>query len=233
MKQLLMLHGWGFPATVFSPLIDLLATEFDVSAPDRPGYAGNTAISDSPDITRPDIDTPVLLIGWSLGGLAALQLALRQPDKFTGLVLLATTPCFVNRPDWTLGMDNSVFDDFRKQVTDDPAIAMQQFVRLNAGRTTDRQSRVFLSALSGKATPHALQHGMYELAETDLRQSVAEIDLPVLLLHAADDRVVSAAASRWLQENMPNTRRLEFQTGGHAFFLQQSDAVVEQIRTMA
>ena len=231
MKQVLMLHGWGFPATVFSPLIDLLAAEFDVSAPDRSGYAGNTVISDSYDIPR--LDSPVLLIGWSLGGLAALQLALRQPDKVTGLVLLATTPCFVNRPDWTLGMDNAVFDAFRKQVTDDPAVAMQQFVRLNTGRRPDRQSKKVLSDLSGKASAQALQQGMSELAETDLRDAVAEIDLPVLLLHAADDRVVPAAASCWLQENIANAKHLEFQSGGHAFFLQQTAAVAEHIRAMA
>ena len=231
MKKILMLHGWGFPATVFSSLIDNLAADFEVRAPDRAGYNGNRDISGSYDITR--LDSPVLLIGWSLGGLAALQLALRQPDKVNGLVLLATTPCFANRPDWTLGMDNAVFDAFRKQVSDDPAIAMQQFVRLNAGRRPDRQSKKVLADLSGKATAQALQQGMSELAETDLRDAVAEIDLPVLLLHAADDRVVPTAASRWLQENIPNARQLEFQTGGHAFFLQQTDAVTEQIRAMA
>ncbi len=228
MMQILMLHGWGFPATVFSSLIDKLAADFDVRAPDRPGYAGNAGAG---EIIR--LDAPVLLVGWSLGGLLALQLAMRQPGKVRGLVLLATTPCFVNRPDWTQGMDNVVFDVFHKLVTDDPATAMQQFVRLNAGRIPDRQSRAVLSALSGKATAQALQQGMSELAETDLRQSVADIDLPVLLLHAADDRLVPAAASRWLQENIPNTRRLEFQTGGHAFFLQHTDAVAEQIRVMA
>ncbi|MFW2439556.1 MAG: alpha/beta fold hydrolase [Arenicellales bacterium] len=231
MKQVLMLHGWGFPATVFSPLKDLLAAEFDVSAPDRPGYAGNTVITDSYDITC--LDSPALLIGWSLGGLAALQLALRQPEKVTGLVLFATTPCFVNRPDWTLGMDSAVFDAFRKQVNADPAISMQQFVRLNAGRRPDRQSKKVLSDLSSKASAQALQQGMSELAEIDLRDAVTEIDLPVLLLHAADDRVVPAAASCWLQENIPNAKHLEFQSGGHAFFLQHTEAVAEQIRAVA
>ncbi len=231
MKQILMLHGWGFPGEVYTSLIDKLAADFEVSSPDRPGYGGNVNNVDSYVIPR--LDIPVLLIGWSLGGLAALQLALRQPDMITGLVLFATTPCFVNRSDWTSGLDNVVFDDFRKLVIDDPATAMQQFVRLNAGRKPDRQSTMVLSNLSGKVTPHALQHGMSELAECDLRDAVAEIDLPVSLLHATDDRVVPAAASHWLKENLPNARRHEFQAGGHAFFLQQIDEVVEHIRAMA
>ncbi len=226
-----MLHGWGFPGAVFTSLIDKLAAEFDVRAPDRAGYGGNVEYDDSPAISR--LETPVLLVGWSLGGLLALQLALRQPDKVTGLVLLATTPCFVNRPDWTFGMDNVMFDAFHKQVADDPRAAMQQFVRLNAGRKPDRQSALVLLNLSGKVSSHALQQGMSELAETDLRDAVTEVDQPVLLLHAADDRVVPAIASSWLQENLSNARRFEFQTGGHAFFLQQADEVAEHIRAMA
>lgn len=226
-----MLHGWGFPGAVYTSLIDKLATDFEVRVPDRPGYDGNVDNGDSYGITH--LDSPALLVAWSLGGLAALQLTLRQPDKVTGLVLLATTPCFVNRPDWTSGMDKVVFDAFHKQVIDDPVTAMQQFVRLNAGRRPDRQSAMVLSNLVGKATPHALQHGMSELAETDLRDVVAEIDLPVLLLHAADDRVVPATASSWLQENLPNARRFEIQAGGHAFFLQQAGEVAEHIRAMA
>ncbi|NOY16411.1 MAG: alpha/beta fold hydrolase [Gammaproteobacteria bacterium] len=231
MSQILMLHGWGFPGAVYTSLIDKLATDFEVRAPDRRGYGGNVDNGDSCEITR--LDSPTLLVGWSLGGLAALQLALRQPDMVTGLVLLATTPCFVNHPDWTFGMDNEVFDAFHKLVLDDPVTAMQQFVRLNAGRRPDGQSTVVLSNLSSKVTPYALQHGMSELAETDLRDAVTEVDQPVLLLHAADDRVVPAKASTWLQENLPLAKRFEFQTGGHAFFLQQSDEVAEHIRTMA
>jgi pimeloyl-[acyl-carrier protein] methyl ester esterase len=231
MRQIQMLHGWGFPATVFSSLIDKLAADFDVRAPDRPGYGSNFDNGDSNEV--PLLDTPSLLVGWSLGSLAALQMTLQQPDKVTGLVLLATTPCFVNRADWASGMDKQVFDAFHKQVIDDQAAAMQQFVRLNAGSKPDRLSTRVLSGLSSKATGSALQQGMSELAECDLRDGLDEIELPVLLLHAADDRVVPAAASRWLQQCLPNAKSFEFQTGGHAFFLQHADEVAKHIRTMA
>ena len=231
MKQILMLHGWGFPATVFSSLIDKLAADFDVWAPDRPGYGSNIDNADSNEV--PLLDSPALLIGWSLGGLAALQMTLQQPDKVTGLVLLATTPCFVNRADWASGMDQQAFENFYNQVSEDPSAAMRQFVRLNAGRKPAKQTTRVLSGLSKKVSADALQNGMTELSKTDLRDVIAEIEQPALLLHAADDRVVPAAASRWLQQCLPNTKHFEFQTGGHAFFLQHADEVAEHIRMMA
>ena len=231
MKQILMLHGWGFPATVFSSLIDKLAADFDVRVPDRPGYGSQ--INNKNQYELRHLNSPALLVGWSQGGLAALQMALQQPDKVTGLVLLATTPCFVNRADWASGMDKQVFDAFHKQVIDDPAAAMRQFVRLNTGSRPDKQTTRVLSDLSNKVSADALQNGMTELSKTDLRDVIAEIEQPALLLHAADDRVVPAAASRWLQQCLPNTKHFEFQTGGHAFFLQHADEVAEHIRMMA
>lgn len=232
MSNIVLLHGWGFPAAVFTPLIETLEEDFDVSAPDMPGYADNSASDNNPDVLK-HLEYPALLVGWSLGAIHAMQLALRQPHQVTALVLLAATPCFVNRMNWSAGMDKGVFDDFNRQVNEDSASAMQLFVRLNSGKRADSQSAVALTDLSNHVTHDALQQGMSELAELDLRSCIAEIDIPVLLLHAADDRVVPATASHWLDEQLPDSNRVEFQTGGHAFFLQQTDSVAGHIRAMA
>jgi len=229
-KQILLLHGWGFPGAVFSPLIEELGPAFDAQTIDRAGYGENSGNDESTAVQLPD--DPVFLVGWSLGGMVAMQLAIQYPDKISGLALLATTPCFVNRSGWQSGMDAAAFKNFNKLVINDRAVAMQQFVRLNAGDRPDRLSTKLLSELSGRVTAHALQQEMEELAELDLRDAVVEIKMPVLLLHAADDRLVLAETSNWLQQNLPNAKQHEFETGGHAFFLQQTESVAKQIRTM-
>jgi pimeloyl-[acyl-carrier protein] methyl ester esterase len=233
MKHLLMLHGWGFPSAVFDLLHDKLAPDFVIEMPDRPGY-GDRSDHPSNDLSKNyahvRLTSPTLVLGWSLGGLDALQLALRQPDMVTGLILLATTPCFVNRMDWQSGMDKAIFDAFRKQVMDDPAAAMQQFVRLNAAAKPNRQTRERLAGLSVKVSPSALLEGLYELENTDLRDSIEQIEMPVLLLHASDDRVIPVSASHWLQQRLPDSRLHEFPAGGHAFFLQHTSEVADQVR---
>ena len=233
MKHLLMLHGWGFPSAVFETLGEQLALDFVVEMPDRLGY-GNSQFhpgGEEINFNKPvRLTSPTLVVGWSLGGLAALQMALDQPDMVTGLVLLATTPCFVNRNNWKFGMDKPVFDDFQKQVKEDQSAAMQQFVRLNAAKKPDRQTRAKLNVLSDQVSSDALIAGLGVLENTDLRDVIKKITVPVLLLHAADDRVVPVAASHWLHQHLANTKLFEFQAGGHAFFLQQASEVASQIR---
>jgi len=233
MKRLLMLHGWGFPAAVFESLCEQLASDFAIEMPGRPGYgdrAGQSAEVLSKNNAPVRLTSPTLVLGWSLGGLAALQMAREQSDMVTGLVLLAATPCFVNRKDWQQGMDKAVFASFRKQVMENPLAAMQQFVRLNAAAKPDRQTKAQLNELSGKVAPGALIDGLSELENTDLRDVIKKITVPVLLLHAVDDRVVPVAASRYLHQHLENSELFEFQAGGHAFFLQNTTEVASQIR---
>ena len=232
-KKMLMLHGWGFPSAVFEPLREQLSSDFVVEMLDRPGYGGKVnqpadSLSDNNLPAR--LTSPTLLLGWSLGGLVALQLALEQPDMVTGVALLAATPCFVNRGGWQQGMDKAVFEGFRKQVMENPIAAMQQFVRLNAAAKPDRQTKAQLNELADKVSSDVLLGGLGELENTDLREAITKVTVPVLLLHAVDDRVVPVAASHWLQQHLANSKLIEFQTGGHAFFLQHTNEVASQVR---
>ena len=233
MNDLLMLHGWGFPAAVFAGLEEGLSSDFIVRMPEQTGYgdaASQYAIESPQNTGFARLSEPTLVVGWSLGGIRAVQLALSQPDMVKGLVLLATTPCFVNRQDWQAGMDERVFHAFQQQVIADPAAAMQQFVRLNSAARPDRQSRGRLNDLSSKVDPSALQEGLIELESTDLRHFIDQVTIPVLIIHAADDRVVPVAASCWLHEHLLRSQFIEFPSGGHAFFIQHAASVVDRIR---
>ena len=232
MKNLLMLHGWGFSSAVFNSLKNKLDSDFIVTIPDRPGYGKRAAqtTSESPDQEGlVGLSSPALVLGWSLGGIRAMQIALRQPEMVTGLILLATTPCFVNRQGWSRGMDNPVFAAFKKQVKQEPASALQQFVRLNAAAKPDRETRDTLTGISTDVAEFALNEELSELEGTDLRDTADRITVPVLLMHATDDRVVPVAASHWLHEHLANSRLMEFPLGGHAFFIQHASEVADQI----
>ena len=232
MKNLLMLHGWGYSSAVFNSLKNKLDSDFIVTAPDRPGYGSGAAqaVYKSPDNEEPvSLSSPALVLGWSLGGIRAMQLALRQPDMVTGLILLATTPCFVNRQGWSRGMDKSVFANFQKQVKEAPTPAMTQFVRLNAAAKPDRNTRDNLVSLSTEVAEFALNTELNELEKTDMRDAASSITVPVFLMHATDDRVVPVAASHWLHEHIANSRLVEFASGGHAFFIKHASEVVNQV----
>ena len=99
---LLLLHGLGCSSRYFQPLQRLLATDFTVYSPDLPGHGHSEKPVDrlwqlraltewvAAFITTLDLERPVL-VGHSLGGGLAVELAARYPQLVHGLVLLAPT----------------------------------------------------------------------------------------------------------------------------------------------
>jgi len=96
---LLLLHGYGESLLAFRALFDQLATRYRVVAVDLPGFG----VSDKPegpydhetmaatlwDFLEEHIHGSVVVVGHSLGGQLAVDLALNHPDRIVALVLIA------------------------------------------------------------------------------------------------------------------------------------------------
>ena len=99
----LFLHGWGLtPRTYAGAIADLGSTGFRVIAPSLPGF-GRTGALAADHTTMPGfarwtagflraigVHEPALVVGHSLGGGVALQLAHDQPELIRSLTLLNT-----------------------------------------------------------------------------------------------------------------------------------------------
>ncbi|MFB2770596.1 alpha/beta fold hydrolase [Pelatocladus sp. BLCC-F211] len=96
---ILCLHGHPGSGSSLSVFTNHLSQRFQTVAPDLRGYGksrfnGNFVMSDHLNDLESLIDRlqieKCLILGWSLGGILAMELALRLSERVTGLILVAT-----------------------------------------------------------------------------------------------------------------------------------------------
>lgn len=96
---ILCLHGHPGSGQCMSVFSDRLMSRFQIFAPDLRGY-GKSQTKHSFEMNQHLLDLESLLdqqqinkcliLGWSLGGILAMELAIRCPERVSGLILIAT-----------------------------------------------------------------------------------------------------------------------------------------------
>ncbi len=232
---LVLLHGWAMHSGIFAPLVDRLASDFTVHLLDLPGH-GRSAGAGLP-LTLENAAAQVsavvperaLWLGWSLGGLVALQAAATRRAQVRGLVMLAASPRFVRGDDWPQGMEAPVFRDFAQALGNDYPGTLDRFLMLEAqGSDRVREELRLLRAevfAHGEPAADVLCDGLGLLENSDLRGALPALAMPSLWLAGHRDRLVSPDAMQAAAAMAPGASFHCVQSGGHAPFLTHADEV--------
>ena len=226
---MVLVHGWGVGPAVMSGLAEELSASWPVNLLALPGYGGNHHLSIGPnidcyaEILAASIEPESILVGWSLGGMVALALA-KCCEHIKALVLLASTPCFTNKPDWSYGVDAGRIDNMIEGLHDKPETVLNEFLLLaSLGDASPRETRRALAKHidTEQINKTALHSGLSILRDTDLRSCLRQITCPVILVLAEHDRLVSGSVGAAAQHILSGLR-LEIISGtGHAPFISQ------------
>ena len=237
---LLLIHGWGMHGGVWDEVAQELAADFRVHRVDLPGYgyseAGKIATLDAiVDELSASFDEPLAVCGWSLGGQVALRWAAREPDNVRRLILVASTPCFARRADWTCGMENDVLKQFAGDLEQNYAATLRRFIALQLrGSENEREllarlrERLFSRGEPDMAT---LRAGLDILRDADLRGELRHIKQPAMIMAGERDKLTPPEASHHLARTMPSARLVEIAGAAHAPFLSHPETFVEQIKS--
>ena len=176
------------------------------------------------------VNRPAHWVGWSLGGLVALEAARRAPDRVTRLTLMAATPRMVAGSDWP-GIDPAELAAFQRALQTDVQATHRRFLALQArgcpgGRTVLRALHA-AAAADGLPERPALEAGLAVLRDTDLRDALPELSCTVDLILGDRDALVPCAAGTAMRARGVSVRVVP--GAGHAPFVSHPGACVEAL----
>ena len=242
-EQILFIHGWGMNSGIWTDIAEYsaqLKPQMLIRSIDLPGY-GHSAdysidelggqytsrtLAESLESLLEGKQTT--LIAWSMGGLVAIELLAKhsRADKsldITKLILVSSTPRFVQAKDWQDAVEAKIFEDFSRSLTRDHNAALKRFLAIQAlGSRTAREDIKILQKqlfLRGKPSSKALESGLNILLKEDKRQQLKEItDIPITLISGMKDTLIAHQGQKQLAEQN-NISLFNIPSASHAPFI--------------
>lgn len=153
-----------------------------------------------------------VLVGHSMGGMIALQAAVRFPERISGLVLACCTPAF-GAP---AGPLQQAFLARRLGPLDDGATMRELAVELIPTMVGPGADPVVVRDavdLMGRIAPASYRAAMRALLGFDQRAALPGLALPALVLAGRHDGVAAPAVLRRMAESLPAATYLEIDAG--------------------
>jgi pimeloyl-ACP methyl ester carboxylesterase len=228
---LLLAHGAGSSvANTYGPVLEGLAARNTVVGIDYPG-SGDTPRSASPlsvddlaDQLVAAADAEALdhfaLSGYSLGAAVAIRAATRHPERVTALILTAGFAYRDNR----LALSSSAWS--KVAATGDRELLAEFQLMLALGTQTLesmpaeqlQQTLGYVAATTAEGSSEQTDL----VGRVDVRDDLAGITVPTLVISTSDDRMTSTALHRELAEAIPDAHLAEIATG-HLPMLERTD----------
>jgi poly(3-hydroxyalkanoate) depolymerase len=234
---LLLLTGIGANIEMWEPFERLLRGR-EVIAVDAPG----TGLSERPryplrmrglaqvlaalleelNLARCDV------LGYSFGGLLALELAHRSPEKVRRLVLCATAQGLPVVPPHPLPalllMTPARYYH--------PRLLNLMIPHIAGGRTRRDRAEVGRQAGARLSRPPQLLGYAYQLYAASGWTSIPwlwRVDAPALIIAGDDDPIIPLANPRIMARLMPDAKLRVVRGGGHLFLIDEPESVIEDI----
>src|SRR4030095_150349 len=172
------------------------------------------------------------VLGFSLGGMIAQQIALERPSLFRRMILAGTAPrggqdiMHLEKPSLARYLGDPVLKGYAVLVkiffapTQSSQAAGEQFVERLSQRKTDREPA------SGPPVAQAQIAAFreWEQFSGERFSSLRSIRQPILVVNGIHDQMIPVANSYWLGENLPNAVILTYPDAGHGSLFHVHDS---------
>ena len=244
-RPIVLVHGWGAGAATWSAQLTSLADEFRVLAPDLPGFGSTPPLphSDAAGFAgalRELVDgeglDDLLLVGWSMGALVALEYATRfDCHALAGLVIVDVAPRVRAAPDWDVEAQFGLLaNDWARRWPTERESVVREVTRL---AFTDPEANHLeverLVAEGMRADADAALEAFNNLRECDFRAELPQIHVPTLLLFGGSSTSTSPRDAETIAARIPDARLVVFEGCGHALMFENPRRFDLELRTFA
>ncbi len=227
-EPVLLIHGLGLSGGAWWRTVEALCPTLRVITFDHrgigqseslmPAFTTEAMADDAASILDELSLESAHVYGFSLGGMVAQQLALRHPRRVRSLILGATQAGGRH----AVPADRDVLEFFRQR----PNLGFEQAARASVAynyapgfreQHPDRIEEDIEWRLGQRFDAHAYRAQLFAAALHNCYGRLDRIEVPTLVVHGTDDRVIPVDNAHLMAERLPNCRLTELESTGHLY----------------
>jgi sigma-B regulation protein RsbQ len=243
-RTLVFAHGFGTDQTVWHDMAKPFLADYRVVLFDHVGAGGADSEAYSPirydgldayvddllDIRAVLDSRETLLCGHSLGALVSLKAASRQPESFSGLILIGASPRYLNDGDYHGGFEQAELDAMYEDMQTNYYAWASGFAPL-AMRNDDRPELAENFAATLQSLRPDIALAVLRMAmQCDLRKLLTALRLPTLIIQSHHDIAVPMAVGDYLHAHIPGSQLKVVEASGHLPHVSAPGEVIAAIR---
>ncbi len=230
---LLLIHGFPLNSQMWDPQLEDLGEFVRVIAPDLRGYGQSDSVPGPYSITQLaddcadllghlNVATPFVVCGLSMGGYIALEFYRRYPEQVAGLILVSTR-AGADSEEGKAGRDKAAELAKSEGAT---AVSGGMLPKMLAPQNveTDEELVDYVKEVMSNASLNGVVGALNAMRDRiDSTPTLGDIDVPVLIIHGADDQLIPVSEAELMFKAIPDAELVVIPDAGHLPNLEQPD----------
>ena len=157
----------------------------------------------------------VVFVGHSVASMIGVIAAVREPERFSRMVLVSPSPRFINDNGYAGGFEQKDINELLAAMEGDYNGWSHGFAPVMMGQQESPELVLGLTNSFVRTNPEIAKHFARVTFFSDTRAELGFLTIPTLIVQSAHDIIAPLAVGTYINEQLADSRLKIIETGGH------------------
>ncbi len=243
-KTMIFAHGYGCDQIMWRFVVPEFQKQYrivlfdhvgagksDLSSYTRQKYATLSGYADDVlEIIEATDSEPAIFVGHSVSSMIGLLAAIKSPEAFDRLIMVAPSPCYINDANYVGGFNRSDIDGLLQTLEANHLGWSKTMAPVVMKNEDHPELAAELAASFCRTDPEILKHFTRVTFLSDNRSDLPLLKVPSLVLQCSDDSIAPDAVGEYLHKQLPGSSFVKMNAVGHCPHLSAPEETIEAIK---